>query len=270
MNLSGVSGLPTPGGMDATRDLTSSESDYAPPARYEDVKSDRRNVITGRPRVPRPANFAGKVAISNPIIAATHDVHNPLSRIPTVDLATAVENDKRQRAADLRRVAEMPRVADLQRPSRAPASSSLPQVPAEAWQPRIGKPLALILEWRKTIWQELTQRNRTRAQCCLSKETPCLAPLNFLLAQMPLGGGPRASPSPAQPRSHSRWYSQENPFAYPSLARLKELRPLDPRNRGQRPQRHFSDDQPMDFLLTPELLVCETLSSTREVRPNKL
>ena len=116
--------------MDGTRDLTSSDSDY-PPARYEDVKSDRRNA-GNRPRAP--ANFAGKIAISNPVIAATHDVHNPLSRIPTVDLATAAENDRRQRAADLRRVAEMQRTASLQRPSRAPAAIAppLPSIPAEA------------------------------------------------------------------------------------------------------------------------------------------
>lgn len=113
------------GGTDGTRNLSSADTYYYPPTRYEDVKFNGSIPPAGaRKLISKPikagSGAAGKLAISYPIIPDANRMENPLSRIPTIDLATAVENDRRRRAANPESVSYL--VAD----SAAPLPPSFP------------------------------------------------------------------------------------------------------------------------------------------------
>ncbi|KAI0010357.1 hypothetical protein F4779DRAFT_310518 [Xylariaceae sp. FL0662B] len=66
------------------------------------------------------AKGPGKLAISQPILKEEEGMQNPLSRIPTIDLATAANNDKERRAKMAQRVSTF----IAQRPSPQPPNTS--------------------------------------------------------------------------------------------------------------------------------------------------
>lgn len=111
---------PTARDISRDRDLSSSDSAEYPPSRYEDVKGTNTRIISAYIRQNGAAPgfgglssqesrkkstkgnvwskaVAGKVSISNPILMETNGMANPLNRMPTIDLATAANNEKERR-----------------------------------------------------------------------------------------------------------------------------------------------------------------------------
>ncbi|RYO75088.1 hypothetical protein DL764_010584 [Monosporascus ibericus] len=96
--------LPTSRATGGARNLASSGTTYYPPSRYEDIKEFGRSAISrqinpasGLPVVRGLGNSVTRPPISRPILIDTESAQNVLSRIPTVDLATAARNEKRRR-----------------------------------------------------------------------------------------------------------------------------------------------------------------------------
>ncbi|KAF3054886.1 hypothetical protein GL218_07281 [Daldinia childiae] len=107
---------PTTRDIGRDRDLSSSDSADYPPSRYEDVKATNTTTITAYVSQNGAAEngafgnskkntkgktwnkaTAGKLVISKPVLISQEGMENPLDRIPTVDLATAVREEKERR-----------------------------------------------------------------------------------------------------------------------------------------------------------------------------
>ncbi|KAI1472252.1 uncharacterized protein F4812DRAFT_5222 [Daldinia caldariorum] len=133
--------LDSPTTRDVGRDryLPSSDSADYPPSRYEDVKGINttvmatyisRNDVSGisglgnsKKNIKEKAwskATGGKLIISKPVLISQEGMENPLDRIPTVDLATAANNEKERRGKLLQR--EPTLIAS--RPAPQPPSAS--------------------------------------------------------------------------------------------------------------------------------------------------
>ncbi|KAI1374499.1 hypothetical protein F4677DRAFT_172184 [Hypoxylon crocopeplum] len=122
---------PTTRDISNDRDLSSSDSADYPPSRYEDVKTMNTRVIAAYasrndgtvPAISMPVTqmsgiggledhgnmkkmakenawakaTGGKLVISNPVLMQEEGMGNPLDRIPTIDLATAANNERERR-----------------------------------------------------------------------------------------------------------------------------------------------------------------------------
>ncbi|KAI0477854.1 hypothetical protein GGR56DRAFT_665642 [Xylariaceae sp. FL0804] len=75
-----------------------------------------------------PTGKGGKLAISHPIIEEDENSSNPLKRIPTIDLATAMNNENARRAKNARRVSTL----IAQRPAPRPPGLSGPTTNSES------------------------------------------------------------------------------------------------------------------------------------------
>ncbi|KAI1343008.1 hypothetical protein F5Y15DRAFT_273891 [Xylariaceae sp. FL0016] len=154
---------PTAQGMSGSRDLSSSDTVDYPPSRYEDVKEVNTMTLAafaqmrdagglpagmvdgmGFPIIPHPSEDAegkhkrpqmpkmkgGKITISHPMINENGDTPNPLSRMPTVDLATAANNEKERRETHARRVSALIAQRPAPRPPVPPNASAATNVDA--------------------------------------------------------------------------------------------------------------------------------------------
>ncbi|KAI1476229.1 hypothetical protein F4774DRAFT_413138 [Daldinia eschscholtzii] len=129
---------PTTHDVGRDRDLSSSDSTDYPPSRYEDVKgiattamaayvsrndgSEIGGLGKSKKNIKGKAwskAAGGKLVISKPVLISQEGMENPLDRIPTVDLATAANNEKERRGKLLQN--EQTLIA--QRPAPQPPSA---------------------------------------------------------------------------------------------------------------------------------------------------
>ncbi|CAJ2505463.1 Uu.00g128570.m01.CDS01 [Anthostomella pinea] len=104
--VSGVGGLPIQGQLfpPARLSLAELSSLSAVPLPPSDWSNKRSKDGSNRPKVI-PKGKGGKIQISHPIVQnSDEDTQNPLNRIPTVDLATAANNERERRAKHAQRV----------------------------------------------------------------------------------------------------------------------------------------------------------------------
>ncbi|KAI1079975.1 hypothetical protein F5B20DRAFT_570700 [Whalleya microplaca] len=119
---SGIGGVPVQGNLFPPAQTTQSGLAAVPKApgngdRRKEMDSRQRNGGKGIPS----AKGSGKLAISHPILKEEEEgMKNPLSRIPTIDLATAASNEKERRA----RLAQRMSTFITQRPAPQPPNAS--------------------------------------------------------------------------------------------------------------------------------------------------
>ncbi|KAI1498789.1 hypothetical protein F5X99DRAFT_310925 [Biscogniauxia marginata] len=121
--ISGVDGLPVQGQLFPPMRMNQAELANLPTVSQSRGPRDKRIPVDDKGRKNKGGfkGAGGKIAISKPILKDDKSTPNPLDRIPTIDLATAANNEKARRAKEVKRASSL----IAQRP--APLPPSLPE-----------------------------------------------------------------------------------------------------------------------------------------------